>query len=218
VMGRSGRAGLVVSVALHAAALGALLTYAPARSALFASAPITVEWITPPRAASEPVAKPEPLPPVRHKPKPVAKRTKPAQPAPLSAAPASAPAAIAAPALPSPPSPASVPVAAAPAPAPVAAPAAITPAIFDADYLRNPAPAYPALSRRLAEQGKVVLRVLVNDAGSADEVQVRSSSGSTRLDEAARETVKRWKFVPARRGSEPVPAWVLIPISFRLEN
>jgi periplasmic protein TonB len=49
-------------------------------------------------------------------------------------------------------------------------------------------------------------------------VQVRSSSGSTRLDEAARETVKRWKFVPARRGSEPVPAWVLIPISFRLEN
>ena len=41
---------------------------------------------------------------------------------------------------------------------------------------------------------------------------------AVRLDDAARATVLRWKFVPARRGSEPVPAWVLIPISFRLES
>jgi protein TonB len=95
---------------------------------------------------------------------------------------------------------------------------AVTPAIFAADYLRNPAPPYPPMSRRLGEQGKVLLRVLVNTAGSADEVQVRDSSGSPRLDEAARETVKRWKFVPARRGEEPVPTWVLIPVSFKLEG
>ena len=51
------------------------------------------------------------------------------------------------------------------------------PPIFNADYLDNPPPPYPALSRRVGEQGRVVLRVLVNPAGSADEVQVRSSSG-----------------------------------------
>jgi protein TonB len=68
------------------------------------------------------------------------------------------------------------------------------------------------------EEGKVVLRVHVTPGGGADEVQVRSSSGSARLDESARETVKTWKFVPAKRGAEAVPAWVLIPISFRLEG
>ena len=95
---------------------------------------------------------------------------------------------------------------------------ALTEPIFNADYLENPAPAYPAISRRSGEQGKVTLRVLVNPTGRAADVQVRTSSGSARLDEAARATVLRWKFVPAKRGDEAVAAWVLIPISFRLEG
>ncbi|MBI2315802.1 MAG: energy transducer TonB [Betaproteobacteria bacterium] len=94
---------------------------------------------------------------------------------------------------------------AAPAPA-----VAITAPVFSADYLDNPSPAYPAISRRLGEQGRVVLRVLVSAAGLIQEVQVRTSSGHARLDEAARETVHRWRFVPARRGEQPVAAWVLI--------
>jgi protein TonB len=108
----------------------------------------------------------------------------------------------------------------APPPASVAAPepAPLTMAIFNADYLDNPAPSYPALSRRLHEEGRVLLRVLVNPAGRADEVQIQSSSGHARLDTAARETVRGWKFVPAKRGAEPVAAWVLIPVSFRLEG
>jgi protein TonB len=77
---------------------------------------------------------------------------------------------------------------------------------------------YPSVSRRQGEQGRVLLRVLVNTSGSADEVQVRTSSGFPRLDDAARETVRRWRFVSAKRGTEPVAAWVLIPISFRLEG
>ncbi|MGH8739945.1 MAG: energy transducer TonB, partial [Burkholderiales bacterium] len=78
--------------------------------------------------------------------------------------------------------------------------------------------AYPARSRRIGEQGRVILRVLVSPRGLADEVQVRTSSGHARLDEAARTTVSRWRFVPANRGSQPVAAWVLIPVSFRLEG
>ena len=94
----------------------------------------------------------------------------------------------------------------------------MTQPIFNADYLDNPAPAYPPLSRRMSEQGRVMLRVLVNPNGTADDVQIRTSSGVTRLDDAARETVRRWKFVPAKRGARPFAAWVLIPISFKLEG
>jgi protein TonB len=95
---------------------------------------------------------------------------------------------------------------------------AVTRPIFTADYLENPPPAYPAMSRRLGEQGRVILRVRVTAGGGADEIQIRDSSGHARLDEAARETVRRWRFVPAKRGDTPVSAWVLIPISFRLEG
>lgn len=98
------------------------------------------------------------------------------------------------------------------------APAPVTPPRFNAAYLRNPAPAYPALSRRQREQGKVVLRVLVNAAGGAETVSIHTSSGFGRLDAAALEAVKQWKFVPARQGDRPVPAWVLVPISFTLEG
>jgi protein TonB len=68
------------------------------------------------------------------------------------------------------------------------------------------------------EQGRVVLRVLVTADGAPETVELRTSSGSARLDGAALETVKRWKFVPARQGERPVTAWVLVPISFALEG
>ncbi|QKV56410.1 MAG: energy transducer TonB [Dechloromonas sp.] len=94
----------------------------------------------------------------------------------------------------------------------------LTHARFDADYLRNPAPPYPPLSRRVGEEGKVVLRVSVNPHGNADSVEIRTSSGSSRLDEAARKTVQAWKFIPAKRGETAVQSWVLIPIIFKLEQ
>ncbi len=97
-------------------------------------------------------------------------------------------------------------------------PAPVTPPSFNADYLHNPAPAYPAMSRRLGEAGRVVLRVFVTTVGTAERVELRTSSGSKRLDSAALEAVQRWKFVPARQGETPVAAWVLIPILFTLES
>jgi len=102
------------------------------------------------------------------------------------------------------------------APAPV--PAVIEPPRFDADYLENPAPVYPALAIRSGEHGHVLLRVLVNPDGSAAHVEVRQSSGYRRLDKAARDTVQRWRFVPARQGDKGVAAWVLVPISFSLRS
>lgn len=102
--------------------------------------------------------------------------------------------------------------------APVAAPAPITAARFDADYLQNPKPVYPPMSRRMGEEGKVVLRVRVSAHGLPLTVEIRQSSGFPRLDDAAKAAVERWRFVPARQGDEAVEASVLVPLSFTLNN
>lgn len=194
----------------------ALLNYEPARSAVLAAAPIMVSLITAPRPEpkSEP---PVEIPPP--KPRPVVK-PKPPKPV-MLAAPTPAPAVMSAPPLPPEPEPAPAPEPVAAPPAPVAVvppPEPITPPVFNADYLDNPPPPYPMTARRSGQQGRVVLRVLVTPAGTAGAVEVRDSSGHMRLDEAARDTVRQWRFVPAKRGAQLIPAWVLIPISFRLEG
>ena len=103
--------------------------------------------------------------------------------------------------------------------APAAAPdspRALTPPRFEASYLDNPEPEYPMLSRRRQEEGVVLLRVLVSASGSPVQVTIDRSSGFERLDKAAVETVRRWRFVPARIGTEPVEAWVIVPVEFSL--
>ena len=99
-----------------------------------------------------------------------------------------------------------------------AAPATLTPPRFDANYLDNPAPAYPALSRRLGEEGRVSLRVFVGADGLPAKIELHLSSGYSRLDSVALETVRRWRFDPARLGDERVGAWVVVPISFSLRS
>ena len=85
-------------------------------------------------------------------------------------------------------------------------------------YLRNPAPAYPADSRRNREEGRILLRVLVNRDGRPETVQLQQSSGYPGLDQAALDAVQRWRFVPAQRGDTPVSAWVAVPVVFRLRS
>ena len=70
----------------------------------------------------------------------------------------------------------------------------------------------------MREEGTVLLRVLVDRGARAGEVRVDASSGSSRLDRAAVEAVRRWRFVPAHRGGEPVAGWVVVPIAFSLRG
>jgi protein TonB len=199
------RVGTLATAARHAAAVAALLSYEPARSAILAAAPIMVDWIAAPKV--EPALEPAPAPkPVHRKPQPVEKPK-------VVAAPVETPSPVVVPAPPpTPPEPVAL------APAPTPAPVEVAPPVFNAAYLQNPKPPYSAVSKKLGEQGRVVLRVHVNPNGSADEVQLQASSGFARLDESARTTVGSWKFVPAKRGNEPVSAWVVIPISFKLDS
>lgn len=94
--------------------------------------------------------------------------------------------------------------------------AAITQPLFGAAYLRNPPPAYPPAARRQKVEGKVVLDVDVSNNGEAIRVSIVRSSGYSLLDDAAREAVTHWRFIPARRGSESVAANVIVPIIFKI--
>jgi periplasmic protein TonB len=102
--------------------------------------------------------------------------------------------------------------------APAMASPAVTAARFEAAYLHNPRPDYPPLSRRLGEEGKVLLRVRVSREGQPAAVDLEKSSNFARLDEAARAVVAHWRFVPARRDDEAIDATVIVPIVFRLDG
>ena len=89
---------------------------------------------------------------------------------------------------------------------------------YDAAYLRNPPPEYPPVARRRGEAGTVLLSVWVEADGRAGEVSVRQGSGSARLDRAALEAVRRWRFVPAKNGGVALASRIEVPIVFRLED
>jgi protein TonB len=229
-------ATLAVVIALHAALLFALAHYRTEVTP--PKPPVMVTLITPEPAPEPPkpeITPPKPLPAA---PKPVKKKVEPkpekkpepvpvVQPEPqlVSRAPDPVPAPTVAAPAPTPPEP----VAETPPPQPQAAPQPapptpepvvdeVDPPKFNADYLDNPAPRYPPLSRRMGEQGRVLLRVHVAAGGTAMEVTLHKTSGFERLDRAALETVKQWKFVPARQGDKPVSAWVIVPIQFNLKG
>lgn len=104
-----------------------------------------------------------------------------------------------------------MPVAAAPAPM-VVQPSS------SAAYLNNPAPRYPAMSRRLGESGRVVVRVLIGTDGVARDARIQRSSGYERLDQVALETARdRWRYVPGTRGGVPEAMWFNVPIHFVLQ-
>lgn len=115
-----------------------------------------------------------------------------------------------------------------PAPATIAGPVAAAPGVAaaqpivqlpssNADYLQNPLPAYPPISRRLNEQGRTMLRVLIGADGKPQATEIAKSSGFARLDDAALATVMRWRFVPGKRGGVAEAMWFNVPINWVLE-
>ena len=209
--------GLALVVSLHVAAGAALLTYQPAREMLGLSKPLMVEFIRPPAPpAPEPPkeeAKPREVQVVKRKPEP-------AKPQPLIAASTPAPSPMVAEQPAEPPKPAPPIEAAPPAPPAPAAPAA--PAepqvISSVEYLRNPAPPYPPLAKRMGEQGKVTLRVLVNAQGKPEKIEIAKSSGFARLDDTAREAVRDWLFKPYTVNGRAEAFIVLVPLNFNFTS
>jgi protein TonB len=80
------------------------------------------------------------------------------------------------------------------------------------------APAYPPLSRRLGEEGKLMLRVELDEKGYVSIARVVTSSGFKRLDDAALAAVKTWRCTPPQRDGQPVRAIALQPFNFVLQG
>lgn len=223
-----------VVVALHAAGIWALQSgmSRPPEPQIIA-AEVIAQFIAPPAPeppAPAPAAPPTPAPP-KPQPKPEPVKPQPA-PKPVQKAPL-LPKAIADP-TPAPNAPtgtldsAPAPVADATPPAPAAPPAppsapaqpsgaAVQLPSSNAAYLNNPRPSYPSISRRMGEQGKVLLRVLVDENGLPQQIEIKQSSGFDRLDKAALASVQRWRFVPGKRNGVPEAMWNIVPVNFVLE-
>ncbi len=115
-----------------------------------------------------------------------------------------------------------------PAPAPAQpAPATVTPAVAPAmrgpvtvsgvEYLSPPKVEYPVSARRAGLEGKVMLRLLIDERGTPQRADIQQSSGHARLDEAARNAALRALFKPHVEDGHPMPVYALVPISFSLK-
>lgn len=195
---------LALVVIAHAAALGAAM-YAPDKPTPIFIEPPTIQGVI---VSSEPIIKPpEPTPPPPPEKKPVPSPKIPVPKGPTSER------AVKQEIQQEPTPPSDEPVKQTePVSVPVAPPQA------DASQLNNAAPAYPPQSRRLREQGTVLLEVLVKADGSLGDLRLKTSSGYTRLDDAAMRAVKNWHFLPAKRGGTPIDFWYELPIEFSLNN
>jgi periplasmic protein TonB len=188
------------------------------------------EFIEPPRPRIEPppVPLPREIPPPPKTVVPLKREPPTVQPPPMPVAVATpdptpapnAPVGVVAPQAPLPPIAAPVKAEAAPAPAPAPTPPAPPKVVLpssDADYLQNPKPTYPAMSKRLNEQGKVMVRVLIGADGLPQKAELRQSSGFERLDQSAMTTVMQWRYVPGKRDGMAEAMWFVVPITFVLE-
>jgi len=207
------RAMVAAILALHVAAVYGLLQVREVREAAHEVAPMFVNLIALPAPAAPPAPPPPPVPlPIPKKPLP---------PAPvMAAAPSPAPAAFVVPA--PPPEPVSLPptpvaVEAPPAPPAPPPPPKIIPASA-VQYLEPPAPDYPRQSRRNGEHGRVLVRVYIDVAGVPRNVQVGTSSGFARLDDAAVSAVQKARFKPYTENGQPTAGWTNVPIDFELER
>jgi len=205
---------LVIVIGLHAAFFYALrsgMLHQAARSALPKEIYVRLisEEPAPHPQPAEPktvpvvkksVPRPKPKPVIKHEPSPkaISEPTPPAPPQPpVEAAPPSPPA---------PPAP--------PAPAQPAAPKIVS----GVAYINAPRPVYPPLDARMGNEGTVTLRVLINEKGRAEKVDIRKSSGSQRMDDAARDAVMRALFKPYIEDGKAIPVYAIIPINFTLSR
>lgn len=179
---------------------------APSQPAAPKAVPAVKKTVTPPKPSLKPLPKPPPKPlpapakpVVDESPSPQTAAAPPAGPAPAQSA---------APAQPA--------VAAAPAPVTSAQPPkTISSGI---EYLEAPQSAYPPAAKRMGEEGTAILRVLVNEKGRPERIEMQKSSGSPRLDDAARRAVQRAIFKPFMENGKAVAAFAIVPITFQLDS
>jgi protein TonB len=108
-----------------------------------------------------------------------------------------------------------------PAPEPAPAPSPPAPVVMSSELSlscpQRAMPNYPAASRRLNEQGRLVVRVELDETGHIASARVAESSGYKRLDDAGLEAVKNWHCNAATRNGVAVRGIAMQPFDFILD-
>ncbi|HEU4456463.1 MAG TPA: energy transducer TonB [Longimicrobium sp.] len=73
---------------------------------------------------------------------------------------------------------------------------------------------YPQTLKASGVSGTVKVRFVVDGRGRALAPRVAEASAHAELDSAALRAVDAMRFVPARKGGEPQPVWVELPVTF----
>jgi protein TonB len=225
-------AASVAVVAIHVALLAVVLTMRNEPPPLaIVSKTITAELISP--APPQPLAAPVAIQstPVLPPPKPVSQKPQPkpkpviqphvkAEPTPLPETTAPSPVAAAVP----------EPAPAPPAPPVAAAPAAAAPAIgrptMDLNAPKDVAhlecniavPDYPAMSRRRGESGTALVKFVVGLTGRIENIELKKSSGSSRLDDAALDAMRSSACKPYKENGVAIRAAYSQPFVFGLND
>ena len=199
----------------HCLGLGVMLTQASTTPPKPVEPPTMVGLLLPPAPEKVETPKPKPQPKPEPKPEPAKpKKRHPPKAKPLPKAPPSEKAIQA----PAPEPEVAKPVKTAPAKTAPKAAHAVQPPSAQAQGLQNRAPKYPQLSRKKKEQGTVLLKLLVKADGTVGNISVLKSSGFSRLDQAALQAVKHWRFVPAKQQGQSIDFWYEMPMTFALNQ
>ena len=85
--------------------------------------------------------------------------------------------------------------------------------------VHSPKPHYPLASRRLGEQGLVMVKLCVNAQGLVGEVAISQSSGFHGLDQSALKTLAQWRFSPVAANDTSFSSQCFrTPVQFTLEG
>lgn len=200
--------GIILVVAIHAVAIFALI-HVRSHYVRHKEEKLTVVNLTPPPpppAAQAPppparpdVVAPAPIVPTALAPRPQIQTTP--QPLPLSMPVAITP-----------------PVPPAPAPIPPAAPSTVQGGDISAQMVSGKPPRYPVESRRKREQGTVILSLVVGLDGRVATISIAQSSGFARLDDAAKDAVRDWRWSPIMRDGHPVMVKGVVEIPFVIKS
>ncbi|MFT3964816.1 MAG: TonB family protein [Sphingobium sp.] len=103
-------------------------------------------------------------------------------------------------------------------PAPPAPPSIMQASDLGSRMVSGKPPRYPVESRRKHEQGTVVLMLILGVDGKVSSIAVNQSSGFARLDDAALDAVRKWRWEPIVRNGQPVMVKGLVEIPFVLQG
>lgn len=80
----------------------------------------------------------------------------------------------------------------------------------------NQKPNYPEMARRMGIEGSATLRILVNEKGQVEQIEVTQWKGHPSFGQAATATARAWRFAPPRYRGQPTKAWFTRTIAFQL--